>query len=69
MSFILGWSFSPSIIRASLDCRLDIVKLQNLSFDDSTQVKLDTCELILDIDAKGGAVLSDLGAFLGITLD
>ena len=65
MSFILGWSFSPVVIRASLDCRLNIVKLQNLNFDDTTQAKLDACELFLDIDAQANAVLDDLKGLLG----
>ena len=69
MSFILGWSFSPSVVTASLDCRLSIVKLQNLSFDDTTQTKLDACELFLDIDAHAGAVLANLTEILGIHID
>ena len=69
MSFILGWSFSPSVMTASLDCRLNIAKLSNLSFDDTIQTKLDACELFLDIDLQATAVFKNLVGILGIQID
>lgn len=69
MSFILGWSFSPRIMRASLDCRLIIVEFKALDLDGEEQTKLDACELYLDIDATSGAVVATLAELLGLKDD
>ncbi len=69
ISFILGWSFSPKIMRDSLDSRLNISKLRNLPFDDSVECKLSACELLLDTDADTGGVMRELTSLLGLKDD
>jgi hypothetical protein len=69
MTSLLGWSFSPKIVTASLDARLNIVKFRNLMLDDKDATKLRACELYLDIDAACGGVLRELTDLLGKKLD
>lgn len=65
MTSLLGWSFSPQIVTASLDARLDIVKFRNLVFDDKEATILRACELYLDIDYACGGVIQELAGLLG----
>jgi hypothetical protein len=66
ISSILGWSFSPSLMRNILDCRYNIVALQNLKYDDTIEDKLRACEHLLDFEADSAAVLRDLTSLLGM---
>lgn len=66
LALILGWTFKPSILSSSFNCRFAITKLRAASFDDSEPAKLEVCERFLDVELTSSAVFHELVELLGL---
>ena len=60
LTFILGWSFDPEILRNCFSCRHAIAKFRDLALEDSLQNKYDICEQFIDIDLYSFQALEGL---------
>jgi hypothetical protein len=65
LSSILGWSFSPSVMRIVLDARISLTTFKSHSFGDSIDDKLRACELFIDLDSVLSALVLELNQILG----
>ena len=70
ISYILGWSFHPKIVRDAMLSRMEIAKLQTLVNAESLtdDQKKEAIEIYFDFDADSSAVLTSLAGILGISL-
>lgn len=66
LAVILGWSFDPSILGASFNCRYAIAKLRAATFDDSEDSTLVVCEQFLDVDFTSSQIFHRLVELLGL---
>lgn len=65
VSAILGWSFSPSVMRIVLDARVTLTRFKALSFGGSIDEKLKACKGFIDLDAVLAAIVAELNQILG----
>jgi hypothetical protein len=68
LALILGWSFDPSILQHSFNCRYSIARMKGADFDDTDATKAEVCKLFLDIDLNAFALHLHLAKLQGLRM-
>jgi hypothetical protein len=66
LTYMLGWSFKPTILRSAFACRHSIQQLRLVTFDDSAESKLRACEHFLDVDIHAFSTFNALVELLEV---
>ena len=66
LTFVLGWSFSPAILKACFECRITITQFREIDIDDPSVDQKSICEHFLDADIHAFTVHRLLVKMLGL---